>query len=69
MRENIKEEIKDLCVDGLMTDGEHHKQWFLEEILKKLGFDLVKISRDIIEEEGEDSDEYEWARGIPPWEE
>ena len=27
-----KEEIKDLCVEGLLTDGGHHKQWFLTPI-------------------------------------
>ena len=73
------EEIKNLCVDGLCTDGGHHKQWFLEEILKKLGLDLKKVSRELIEKyakaEGEDPDDYEadycygdyiWEGGIPP---
>ena len=31
-----KEKIKKLCIDGLQTDGGHHKQWYLEKILKKV---------------------------------
>ena len=29
-----KEKIIELCCDGLFTDGGHHKQWYLAEILK-----------------------------------
>jgi len=25
--------IIQLCIDGLCTDGGHHKQWYLEQIL------------------------------------
>lgn len=25
--------IKEICLNGLMTDGSHHKQWYLEKIL------------------------------------
>lgn len=28
--------IKKLTMGGLTTEGSHHKQWFLEEIAKKL---------------------------------
>jgi hypothetical protein len=28
------EEIKELARSGIITDGSHHKQWYLEEILK-----------------------------------
>lgn len=74
-----KEELKELCISGLKTDGAHHKQWYLEEILKKLGFELKKVSREIVEaeavEENEDPgkyadnycyDAYIWEDGIPP---
>jgi hypothetical protein len=27
------ESITELCVNGLTTDGAHHKQWYLESIL------------------------------------
>jgi len=30
----------ELARDGLHIDGAHHKQWYLEEILKSLGEDL-----------------------------
>ena len=33
---NLKAEIVSLAIDGLTTDGAHHKQWFLNEILSKL---------------------------------
>ncbi len=73
------DEIKNLCISGLRTDGGHHKQWFLEEILKELGYDLEKISREICKEDAsydnEDPDEYWeqynydglfWEKGVPP---
>ena len=31
--------IIDLCIEGLQTDGGHHKQWYLEEILRTAGMD------------------------------
>lgn len=55
-----KNEIYELCVNGLLTDGGHHKQWFLEEILKKSGYDL-KILRERLSAKG-----YSWEAGIPP---
>jgi len=30
------EALQEICVEGLCTDGGHHKQWYLEKILKKL---------------------------------
>lgn len=30
----LEKKIVDLCLRGLYIDGGHHKQWFLEEILK-----------------------------------
>jgi hypothetical protein len=44
--------IEQLCLDALHTDGAHHKQWFLEQIL------LV-----LLEVEGGVSD---WEPGIAP---
>ena len=37
------ETIYDLVIGGLHTDGEHHKQWYLEQILTQLGHDPVKM--------------------------
>ena len=44
--------VKDLIINGLSIDGEHHKQWYLEQIAKVLGIDLVT--------------ELEYERGIAP---
>lgn len=48
--------IKDLCLAGLYTDGAHHKQWYLEQILMLVGFDLKSLQRQ----------DYAWDEGIPP---
>jgi hypothetical protein len=31
------ERMADLARDGLQTDGGHHKQWYLEQILEACG--------------------------------
>ena len=36
------EKVKDLAIDGLFTDGAHHKQWYLEQILETLGINKIK---------------------------
>jgi len=56
----LKEKIKELCIAGLLTDGGHHKQWFLEEILKVIGIDLRKLRLELNEKD------YDWDKGIPP---
>ena len=56
----MKEEIKELCIDGLLTDGGHHKQYFLEEILKKLGYDLKELREELKQ------NDYEWEDGVAP---
>lgn len=48
-------QIIDLCVKGLTTDGAHHKQWYLEEILKTLGPNTEKLN----------PNESIWEKGIP----
>ena len=55
-----KIKLKILLVDGLIIDGGHHKQWFLEEALKLLGYDLVKLRKEMNERD------YDWEDGIPP---
>jgi hypothetical protein len=32
--------IRELVEDGLMTDGDHHKQWFLSQIGDLVGIDI-----------------------------
>jgi len=50
-----------LAVYGLCTDGGHHKQWFLEQILEALGIDPREPSKALTE------DGYEpWEPGIAP---
>lgn len=58
-------EIKELCIDGLLTDGGHHKQWYLEQILIKLGYDLKEIRKELNTPD-ENGDYYDWEDGIAP---
>ena len=48
-----------LAIDGLLTDGAHHKQWYLEQILVTLGVDLAQLAKDL-------GDEDYWEPGIAP---
>lgn len=34
--------VRDLIIGGLCTDGGHHKQWYLEQIAKALGIELIE---------------------------
>lgn len=46
----------DTILEALTTDGAHHKQWFLEEIL-----------RTVAKEQFNDiKDKYNWEEGIAP---
>jgi hypothetical protein len=57
-------EVYKLAIDGLGTDGDHHKQWFLEEILKVV---VGEENYDrIFKELGEENDGYAWEPGIAP---
>lgn len=35
-----------LAIEGLFCDGGHHKQWYLEEVLRALGVDLAVVLMD-----------------------
>jgi len=48
--------MRQLLLEALETDGAHHKQWFIEEVLANIG-----DTRDALEERG-----FEWKRGIAP---
>jgi len=50
----MTETVKALIMEALGTDGEHHKQWYLEQIAAVLGIDLVETR------------ELEYEKGIPP---
>jgi hypothetical protein len=49
--------LSELCIDALTTDGGHHKQWYLEQILKIIidskDYDILKKRHD-------------WEKGIAP---
>ena len=66
--DKIQEEIYELCLEGLMTDGGHHKQWFLEQILKKIGFNIENLREKLESTKDEDGNEYgySWDEGIAP---
>lgn len=45
--EEKRQKLKVLCLGGLMEESNHHKQWYLEEILKELtGQDLQTLKRE-----------------------
>ncbi len=58
--EATREKVKNLIINGLEVDGDHHKQWYLEQILVALGYDLLKVKQE------ENKDDYDWEPGIPP---
>ena len=60
MEKKVKKTIKELAISGLLTDGEHHKQWYLEQILTALGYNLD----DLRKEKNEKG--YDWDIGIAP---
>jgi hypothetical protein len=53
-------DVKELCISGLVEDAAHHKTWYFEEILKEMGYDLEEIRAQLLREG------HEWEPGIPP---
>lgn len=49
--------IQELIIDALHTDGDHHKQWYLEQILLKIMGEL-RVNQLHKQEE--------WEQGIAP---
>lgn len=43
------QKIEDAVKEALVTDGSHHKQWYLEQIAKLFGIDIAELDG-IIEE-------------------
>lgn len=65
-RDETINQVRTLCIEGLHRDGDVHKQWFLEQILKTVGEDV-----DLLHAQGPTSDDdtdYEggWERGRAP---
>ena len=65
MTEKEEQALK-LATDGIFIDGGHHKQWYLDQIVRVLtGDDYLKYVAS--EESGEDGPEtYLWEEGIAP---
>lgn len=38
--------VEELIIEALQTEGEHHKQYFLVQIAKKLGISLSHVEHD-----------------------
>ena len=55
------EGIKELLTEALWTEGEHHKQWYLERIAESLGVDL-----DMLDHERARAGNCARGRGIAP---
>ncbi len=49
----LREDIWNLCIYGLCEDKGYHKQWSLEQILEKLGYNLKDLS-------------ISYKKGVPP---
>jgi len=60
LNDELEATILDYAINGLETDGAHHKQWYLEEIIKALGYDLATIRKE------ENAEGYDWEPGIAP---
>jgi hypothetical protein len=45
---------------GLLVDGAHHKQWYLEQILLALGTNLDELRIQL------DAENYRWHEGVTP---
>jgi len=46
----LVEAIRELAEEGLQTDGGHHKQWYLAQILRVIGMtnaDLRQVTDDL----------------------
>ena len=54
------EKLQDLAMDGLLTDGGHHKQWYLEQIMEMLGINLDRLAEEF------KLLDCEWEPGIAP---
>lgn len=57
---DVPYKIKELIKEGLNCDGAHHKQWYLEEVLKLLGYKIEDIRKEMSDAE------YYAEEGIPP---
>jgi len=52
--------IFNLAVDGLLTDGSHHKQWYLEQIIEVLRIEKKDLRQWLREQD------YDYDDGTAP---
>lgn len=57
---NRNRSVKDIIINALETNEIWHKQWYLEQLLIVLGFDIEKIKKE------ENENGYDFEKGIPP---
>lgn len=64
--DSTKEEIKDLLLRLGGVDGEHHKQWIIDQVLRMVTGEKYEaiITQWNHGEDGEDT--YQWNNGIAP---
>jgi len=55
------EEAIQLALDAIFTDGEHHKQWYLDQIIRLLIADDEEYKK-----LRKDAKDYGWDEGIAP---
>ena len=55
-----EEKLVRLATEGLLTDGGHHKQWYLEQILIELEVNLNELEEEL------EKEDFGWERGIAP---
>jgi len=61
-KNKLIEKLKNHCYEGLQTDGEHHKQWHLEQILNE----LLRLEPETINNVETARGYMEWEEGIAP---
>ena len=55
------DKIKNLAINGLLTQEKHHKQWYLERMLEELGVNIKDLREQL------QSEEYDFEEGIALW--
>jgi hypothetical protein len=59
--EDKVQSMEELIVEGLLVDGVHHKQWYIERIAEAVGMDLYRLRA-----KQEAVCGYSWDPGIAP---
>lgn len=58
--EKERQKIRDLCIDGLLTNGAMHKQWYLERVLESINVDLTDLRMELVRKG------FDWEPGEEP---